>query len=423
MDVQKVFAFGTFRFFICGKESAMKIETSHVNMASSHNSYSQSYLEETTIERQATADTMGAILKISEEGEKSYKEAIEQFNKDEEKAKKEQQEQNWRNALNQMEEMGKQVREANQAQFQWDMGEDFEITLLKRMLEILNGKKSEYNAKLQQQQEAFKEWQRNIMGNACDDLKENDGVKMTVNGTPTMSLNLTSGRSLGVQVWQRITATSGSYMEYENTAFSTQGTVHTADGRDLSFNLEVELGRSLSQKIDSLSETTFTKILTDPLVINMDSNITSVSDQKFFFDIDSDGKEDEISFAGQGSGFLALDKNEDGIINDGSELFGTKSGDGFKDLAAYDEDKNGWIDENDSVYSKLKVWTKDKDGNDKLLDLKQADVGAIYLGNVGTEFSFKNGAGDTDAVLRKTGIYLKESTGEAGTVAHVDFAL
>ena len=31
--------------------------------------------------------------------------------------------------------------------------------------------------------------------------------------------------------------------------------------------------------------------------------------------------------------------------------------------------------------------------------------------------------GNTDAVLRKTGIYLKESTGAAATVAHVDLAL
>ena len=65
----------------------------------------------------------------------------------------------------------------------------------------------------------------------------------------------------------------------------------------------------------------------------MASNVTSVSDMKFKFDIDSDGKVDEISFVGKSSGFLALDKNEDGKINDGSELFGTKSGDGFSDLA------------------------------------------------------------------------------------------
>ena len=41
-----------------------------------------------------------------------------------------------------------------------------------------------------------------------------------------------------------------------------------------------------------------------------------------------------------GSGYLALDKNGDGTINDGSELFGTRNGDGFADLAQYDEDGN-----------------------------------------------------------------------------------
>jgi len=212
-------------------------------------------------------------------------------------------------------------------------------------------------------------------------------------------------------------------MEYENTSFKSTGEVQTSDGRSLSFNVEVTLGRSLVQRIDSLKDETYTRILTDPLVINMDTNATSISDQKFKFDIDSDGDEDEISFAGKGSGFLALDKNEDGKINDGSELFGTKSGDGFKDLSEYDEDKNGWIDENDVIFNKLKVWTKDEEGNDKLLNLKEADVGAIYLGNLDTEFSFKDGMGNTDAVLRKSGIYLKESTGAAGTVAHVDLAL
>ena len=163
--------------------------------------------------------------------------------------------------------------------------------------------------------------------------------------------------------------------------------------------------------------------MTDPLVINIDSNITSVSDKKFKFDIDSDGKEDEISSLGKGSGFLALDKNNDGKINDGTELFGTKSGDGFKDLAEYDEDKNGWIDENDSIFSKLKVWTKDEEGNDRLLNLKEADVGAIYLNNIDTQFSFKPDGVDDNGVLRKTGTYLMESTGAAGSVAHVDLAL
>lgn len=297
--------------------------------------------------------------------------------------------------------------------------EDLQISLVKKILDLLNGRKSPTDKKLSQQMKAFNDWQRNVFSR-CD----TDGVKFSVNGVKQNTLNLSTNAAVGqTQVWQRITATSGTHLEYENMAFQSTGTVQTADGRSINFNVEVQLGRSLSQKIDSLSAETYTRVLTDPLVINMDTNATSISDQKFKFDIDSDGDEEEISFAGNGSGFLALDKNEDGKIGDGSEMFGTKSGDGFKDLAEYDEDKNGWIDENDSVYNKLKVWTKDSEGNDKLLNLKEADVGAIYLGNVNTEFNYKDMAGETDAVLRKTGIYLKESTGAAGTVAHVDLAL
>ena len=144
---------------------------------------------------------------------------------------------------------------------------------------------------------------------------------------------------------------------------------------------------------------------------------------KFLFDLDADGKEEEVSFAGRGSGFLALDKNGDGKINDGSELFGTKSGDGFGDLAAYDEDGNGWIDEADSVFKDLKVWTKDENGKDVLMNLKDADVGAIYLGSAQTEFSLNNQATQqTNGIIRKTGVYLKESGG-VGTVQHVDLAV
>ena len=174
-------------------------------------------------------------------------------------------------------------------------------------------------------------------------------------------------------------------------------------------------------KIDSLTVEEYIK--TDPLIINLDSNIATVSDQKFLFDLDSDGKSEEISFAGKGSGFLALDKNGDGKINDGSELFGTGSGDGFADLAKYDRDVNGWIDENDDIFDKLRVWTKDEKGRDVLIDLKRADVGAIYLGNANTQFSLKDDENKLNGEIKKTGIYLKESTGSVGTLNHVDLAI
>ena len=67
----------------------------------------------------------------------------------------------------------------------------------------------------------------------------------------------------------------------------------------------------------------------------------------FSFDLDSDGVKEDIPMIRPGSGFLALDLNKDGIINNGNELFGPHTGDGFVELSSYDKDTNNWIDEND----------------------------------------------------------------------------
>ena len=121
------------------------------------------------------------------------------------------------------------------------------------------------------------------------------------------------------------------YYESEQTSFSTTGTVQTADGRSIDFNIEVSMSREFMEYTGvKISESI---ILKDPLVINLDGNPATVSDQKFYFDIDADGKEDLIPQLSSGSGMFALDRNGDGIINDGTEHFGTQSGDAFSDLA------------------------------------------------------------------------------------------
>ena len=215
--------------------------------------------------------------------------------------------------------------------------------------------------------------------------------------------------------------------ESEFTSFSAQGIAKTEDGRELSFNVDFSMSREFMHytRTDERYIAPVTRNVCDPLVINVGADVASVSDQKFQFDLDEDGKEDSISLLGKGSGFLALDKNEDGEINDGSELFGTKSGDGFADLAQYDDDRNGWIDENDDVFDKLKIWFKNEDGEDQLLDLKSADVGAIYLGHASTEFSLKSHESDhqLNGIVRTSGLFLRESGEGAGSIQHVDLAL
>ena len=207
------------------------------------------------------------------------------------------------------------------------------------------------------------------------------------------------------------------HSEYETTSFNTTGTVHTKDGRDISFGISVEMSRSFTQYYEQKSSL---GVFCDPLVINLDDNITSLSDQKFYFDLDSDGEMDNISMLNSGSGFLALDKNGDGKINDGSELFGAKSGDGFRDLAAYDEDGDGWIDEDDSIFDKLRIWVKDASGKDTLYTLKDAGVGAICLQSQETSFSLNSLTNnDQYGRIARTGMFLFEN-GHAGTVQHVD---
>ena len=160
--------------------------------------------------------------------------------------------------------------------------------------------------------------------------------------------------------------------------------------------------------------------MTEPLVISVDSNPVSVSDQKWKFDIDGNGDNDSISLLSKGSGFLAFDRNEDGVINNGLELFGAKTGNGFAELMQYDEDNNGWIDEKDSIYNKLSVWLKDDSGNDKLVSLKDANVGAIYLANQRTEYALMSDDGkEQNAQIRRTGVYLSED-GKAKTIQQLD---
>ena len=213
-----------------------------------------------------------------------------------------------------------------------------------------------------------------------------------------------------------------TYEEYEETSFQAKGEAVTEDGRKIDFNIEVAMSRSYMEYM-CIGTSSIESALCDPLVINVGGGISEISDQKFSFDLDADGKKDEISMLRKGSGFLALDRNDDGVINDGSELFGTKSGDGFADLAKYDSDGNGWIDENDEIFSRLKVWCKGDHGEDILMDLKKADVGAIYLDRAKTEFSLMGSDFRRNGVIRSTGIFLHESTGEAGTVQHLDMAV
>lgn len=218
-------------------------------------------------------------------------------------------------------------------------------------------------------------------------------------------------------VYERTT----SYTETEQTSFSAQGMIKTADGQSISFKFEMTMARSYHE--ESFTSITASQQRTkDPLVLNFDGNAAELTDQRFEFDLDGDGKMENINFVSRGSGFLVFDKNGDGKVNDGSELFGAKTGDGFAELAAYDSDRNGWIDENDEIYAKLRIWTRDSSGQDVLLTLKEANVGALFLGRTATPFQIKDDNNQLQGIVRSSGIFLQED-GKVGSMQQIDLTV
>lgn len=210
------------------------------------------------------------------------------------------------------------------------------------------------------------------------------------------------------------------FREEEHTRFSAQGKVLTSDGREI----DIELDVGMSRKFESTELAQSIKVLKDPLVVNFDGPAVALDDHRtFMFDIDMDGEEDQLAQLKTGSGFLALDKNGDGIINDGSELFGAQSGNGFVDLAEYDEDGDGFIDEDDSVFNQLRIWVPGDDGESELFALLDKDVGAVHLNHVETEFALNRMADNENmGYVRSSGVFLKESGG-VGSVQQIDLSV
>lgn len=279
--------------------------------------------------------------------------------------------------------------------------EELKITLLEMMLEHLTGKKAKVR----------------LQNKAGEDQKSYEpDFSSTKMNAPAM----TAGNNPAPQV-RTVDGWNFETFKYESESISykAQGYVNTADGRTISFDINMQMSRqyaSYSNLFIGIERPC------DPLVINYGGSAASLTGEKFDFDLDMDGRMDKVAVLGEGSGFLALDKNGDGKINDGSELFGPQNGNGFAELRKYDRDGNNWIDESDDIFSKLRIWCRDKNGNDQLFTLKELGVGAIYLGDVDTEFSLKNDSNQTLGIMRSTSFFLKENGG-GGTVSHIDMMI
>jgi hypothetical protein len=210
------------------------------------------------------------------------------------------------------------------------------------------------------------------------------------------------------------------YEETEKMQFAARGTVTTQDGR------EIDISASLSMSRSFVATSSLTlggnAVMTDPLVINFDGTGAQLDNTRFDFDLDSNGIPEQIASLRPNSGYLALDRNGDGQINNGSELFGPASNNGFAELAVYDEDGNGFIDEGDSIYSQLRIWQRHSDGSSSLVALGDKNIGAIYLGHALSPMQLKDSANNSLGEVVSSGFYLRED-GSSGVIQQINLAV
>ena len=143
----------------------------------------------------------------------------------------------------------------------------------------------------------------------------------------------------------------------------------------------------------------------DPLVLDMNNDgVKTISiAEAVHFDQDGNGFAERTGWASADDGLLVLDRNGDGKINNGKELFGDQfvlasgktASNGFEALAEFDVNQDGKIDPNDVIYSRLQVW-QDSDGDglcspDELHSLNDLGIAAINLDSILVDQTDPNG--------------------------------
>lgn len=235
----------------------------------------------------------------------------------------------------------------------------------------------------------------------------------TVAASPAASATATPATTPQAGAW----LAQAAYRETETLQVRAEGTVHTADGQTLSFSIELQMRRSFSASVTMAGVSTPPP--RDPLVVNHGGTAASLSDRRFSFDLNSDGRPDSVRLPGSGSGLLVFDRNGNGRLDGASELFGPDSGDGFADLARLDDDGNGWVDGADAAFERLGVLDDAAPEARRLRPLAGLGIGALSTSRIDSPFSLKDARNELLGQVRATGLYLGED-GRAGTVQQLD---
>ncbi|PIT09385.1 hypothetical protein BGI40_09745 [Snodgrassella communis] len=156
-----------------------------------------------------------------------------------------------------------------------------------------------------------------------------------------------------------------------------------------------DLNIRLREKDDTRPDIREAENTVSPVVIDMngDGVKTSAKGQHVYFDHDGNGFAENTGWVDSHDALLVLDRNQNGQIDDGRELFGSntllasgkKAKNGFEALAEFDENHDGVIDAADSVWSKLQLW-QDKNQNGVVDEGELSALSASQIKAIGVNY-------------------------------------
>ena len=165
-----------------------------------------------------------------------------------------------------------------------------------------------------------------------------------------------------------------------------------------------------------------------PLILDLDGDGVE-ADGLAYFDHEGDGFTELSAWAGVDDGTLVWDRNSDGVINDGSELFGNntvlasgnKAAHGFAALADLDSNGDGVIDSSDTEWAELKVmhWT-DGDGDGVKDTLELSGLADLDIESLNTTYIDSDHVDEVGNEHRQVGSFTK-TNGTTETMTDVWF--
>ena len=205
-------------------------------------------------------------------------------------------------------------------------------------------------------------------------------------------------------------------------------------GETLAVPLADKIALSLSSAFNSAQRLSIRR---DPLVLDLDGDgleTLGPTQSNVLFDHDADGIKTATGWVKPDDGFLVMDRNNNGVIDNGRELFGDATplyaggtaADGFAALAQEDTNGDGRVDHLDANWSKLRVWRDlNQDGvsqSNELLTMGNAGIAGFNVARTINSATLANGNQVADL-----GMYIKTdgatgTLGGAGQMADVNLA-